>query len=141
MARPSSPVRPTAPRSRSGSATTPLPTGAPGVEPPADRVGPEALSAGLLPSAATRYSEMVGNASSAGPALRYLESSRLLVPPPAPLDPAEQRKLTADLADLVTHVITAVLDGLGLSDADWERGKKIAMEALMAATREGWSPL
>jgi hypothetical protein len=109
------------------------------VEPPADRVGPEALSAGLLPSAATRYSEMVGNASSDGPALRYLESSRLLVPPPAPLDPAEQRKLTADLADLVTHVITAVLDGLGLSDADWERGKKIAMEALMAATREGWS--
>ena len=97
----------------------------------------DALFAQVVAAAQERAAE----ARSEEAALRYLESSRLLVPPPAPLDPAEQRKLTADLADLVTHVITAVLDGLGLSDADWERGKKIAMEALMAATREGWSPL
>jgi hypothetical protein len=74
-------------------------------------------------------------------AYRYLESSRLLVPPPAPLDPAEQRKLTQGLADLVADVITAVLDGLGLQDGDWERGSELAEKALMAATQEGWEPL
>ena len=74
-------------------------------------------------------------------ALRYLESSRLLVPPPAPLDPGEQAKLTQELADVVAQVITTVLDGLGLSDADWERGRNLAMEAVMAVTQEGWVPL
>jgi hypothetical protein len=74
-------------------------------------------------------------------ALRYLESSRLLVPPPAPLDPAEQHKLTQELADVVAQVITTVLDGLGLSDADWERGRNLAMETVMAVTQEGWAPL
>jgi hypothetical protein len=74
-------------------------------------------------------------------ALRYLESSRLLVPSPAPLDPADQHKLTQELADLVAEVITSVLDGLGLSDADWERGRNLAMDALTAVTQEGWAPL
>jgi len=74
-------------------------------------------------------------------AFRYLESSRLLVPPPAPLDPAERHKLNQELADLVAEVITVVLDGLGLSDADWEQGCDIAMRELKAASEEGWSPL
>jgi hypothetical protein len=74
-------------------------------------------------------------------AYRYLESSRLLVPAPAPLRPADQRKLTHDLADLVADVITAVLDGLGLSDGDWERGRELAEKALTAVTQEGWAPL
>ena len=73
-------------------------------------------------------------------ALRYLESSRLLVPPPAPLDSAEQRKLTQELADLVAEVIGSVLDGLGLSDAEWQRGRELALTALTAATQEGWEP-
>jgi hypothetical protein len=63
------------------------------------------------------------------------------VPPPAPLDPGEQAKLTQELADVVAQVITTVLDGLGLSNADWERGRNLAMEAVMAVTQEGWSPL
>jgi hypothetical protein len=74
-------------------------------------------------------------------AIRYLESSRLLVPPPAPIDPAEQHKLEMELADTVAQVIATVLDGLGLSDADWERGRNLAMEALTAASAEGWRPL
>ena len=85
--------------------------------------------------------ERAGAARSDQAALRYLESSRLLVPPPAPLDPAEQHKLTQELADLVADVIANVLDGLGLSDADWERGRNLAMEALSAVSAEGWAPL
>ena len=84
---------------------------------------------------------LAGQATSDAWALRYLESSRLLVPPPAPLDPAEQHKLTQELADLVADVIAKVLDGLGLSDADWERGRSLAMEALSAVSAEGWAPL
>jgi hypothetical protein len=82
----------------------------------------------------------VAEAVSDDAAFRYLESSRLLVAPPAPLDPAEQRKLTQDLADLVGEVIASVLDGLGLSDADWQRGRELAQKALTAATQEGWEP-
>ena len=97
----------------------------------------DALFAQVVAAAQERAAE----ARSEEAALRYLESSRLLVPPPAPLDPAEQHKLTEELADLVADVIAKVLDGLGLSDADWERGRSLAMEALSAVTREGWSPL
>jgi hypothetical protein len=96
-----------------------------------------ALVAQVLAAAHERATE----ARSDQAALRYLESSRLLVPPPAPLDPAEQRKLTQELADVVVDVITSVLDGLGLSDADWERGRNLAMDALTAVTQEGWVPL
>jgi hypothetical protein len=98
-----------------------------------------ALVAELLAAAQERIG-MTETRSDRG-AFRYLESSRLLVPPPAPLDPAEQHKLTQDLADLVADVIAKVLDGLGLSDADWERGRNLAMEALSEVTRKGWSPL
>ena len=91
----------------------------------------------LLATAQERSTEARSNQA----ALRYLESSRLLVPPPAPLDPAEQHKLTQEMADLVADVIAKVLDGLGLSDADWERGRNLAMDALTAVTQEGWAPL
>ena len=104
--------------------------------------GSEVLSADLLSSAATRYSEMAGNASTEGWALRYLGSSRLLphVAPP-PLSPEEQRKLNVELADLIADAITAVLDGLDLSPEDWDRGRNLAMDALTAVTQEGWVPL
>jgi hypothetical protein len=44
-------------------------------------------------------------------------------------------------AELMVGVTTKVLDGLNLSDADFVRGIDIAMEALKAASEEGWSPL
>jgi hypothetical protein len=74
-------------------------------------------------------------------AYRYLESSRLLVPAPAPLSPAEKTKLAGEQADLLVGVLFAVLDGLGLSDEDWEKGRSIAEKALQAVVEEGWSPL
>jgi hypothetical protein len=74
-------------------------------------------------------------------AIRYLESSRGLGPPPAPASPADQVRISNAQAELVVHVITAVLDGLGLSDEVWEQGSDIAMRELKAASEEGWSPL
>ena len=75
------------------------------------------------------------------PAIRYLESSRGLGPPTAPLSPADQAKISYAQADLVVHVITTVLDGLGLSNEVWGQGCDIAMRELKAASEEGWSPL
>jgi hypothetical protein len=75
------------------------------------------------------------------PAFRYLESSRLLVPAPAPLSPAEKTKLGAEQADLLVGVIWAVLDGLGLSDEVWEKGRLLAEKALQAVVEECWEPL
>jgi hypothetical protein len=74
-------------------------------------------------------------------AIRYLESSRGLGPAPAPLSPADQAKMSYAQAELMVGVTTKVLDGLNLSDADFVRGIDIAMEALKAASEEGWSPL
>jgi hypothetical protein len=74
-------------------------------------------------------------------AIRYLESSRSLGPTPAPLSPADQIKITSAQAEMVAHVITAVLDGLGLSDEVWYQGSEIAMRELAATTPEDWSPL
>ena len=74
-------------------------------------------------------------------AIRYLESSRGLGPPPAPASPADQVRISNAQAELVVHVITAVLDGLGLSDEVWEQGSDIAMRELKAASPEDWSPL
>jgi hypothetical protein len=54
---------------------------------------------------------------------------------------ADQVKLVETQADRVVGVITAVLDGLALSDEAWERGRKLAAEALRAVAVEGWSPL
>ena len=77
-----------------------------------------------------------------GWALRYLETSRpTSVLAPAPLSPADQAKISYAQADLVVHVITTVLDGLGLSNEVWEQGCDIAMRELKAASEEGWSPL
>ena len=77
-----------------------------------------------------------------GPAIRYLESSRMLArQAPAELSSADQIKLVETQADRIVGVISAVLDGLRLSDEDWERGRKLAAEALRAVAAEGWSPL
>ena len=55
-------------------------------------------------------------------------------------DPADQAKIAYAQADMMVGVITAVLDGLGLSDADWQRGSDIASEALRACSTQGWEP-
>ena len=41
---------------------------------------------------------------------------------------------------MLVGVIRVVLDGLGLSDAEWERGSEIASDALTACTVPGWEP-
>ena len=71
----------------------------------------------------------------------WLGSSRLIRPPAQPLSDAELRKIAEDQADQMDRIIRAVLDGLGLTDEQWERGRDIAVEALRAATTEGWEPL
>jgi hypothetical protein len=107
------------------------------VKPLADGVGPEVLSAGLLSSVTGGSSELAG-----GWALRYLGSSRMLgrVAPPPP-SPEERVKLAEEVADRVVTAIEAVLKGLNLSPEDWERGRKLAADALRAVAVEGWSPL
>jgi hypothetical protein len=54
---------------------------------------------------------------------------------------ADRLKLAEAQADEMAGVIRAVLDGLNLSDADFERGIDLAMEALRAASAQGWEPL
>jgi hypothetical protein len=55
-------------------------------------------------------------------------------------DPADQAKLAYAQADMLVGVIRAVLDGLGLSDSEWQRGSEIASEALRACSTPGWEP-
>jgi hypothetical protein len=74
-------------------------------------------------------------------AIRYLESSRVLGPPPAPMSPADQVRISYAQADLVVHLTTAVLEGIGVTDEVWQQGCDIAMNALKTAAEEGWSPL
>ena len=73
-------------------------------------------------------------------ALSYLASlsPRHLMYPPT--NPADLAKLADSQADMLVGVIRAVLDGLGLSDAEWERGSEIASDALRACTVPGWEP-
>jgi hypothetical protein len=73
-------------------------------------------------------------------ALSYLASlspRHLLYPP---TNPADLAKLADSQADMLVGVIRAVLDGLGLSDEEWEHGSEIASEALRACTVPGWEP-
>ena len=73
-------------------------------------------------------------------ALAYLQSlspRHLLYPP---TNPADLAKLADSQADMLVGVIRAVLDGLGLPDAEWERGSEIASDALRACAVEGWEP-
>jgi len=73
-------------------------------------------------------------------ALAYLGSlspRHLLYPP---TNPADLAKLADSQADMLVGVIRAVLDGLGLPDAEWERGSEIASDALRACAVEGWEP-
>jgi len=74
-------------------------------------------------------------------ALAYLASMSPQHPVPPPANPADAAKLAHAQADMLVGVIRAVLDGLGLSDEDWERGSKIAQEELRACSRQGWEPL
>ena len=75
-------------------------------------------------------------------ALRYLEACRpttVLVAPA--LNAADQLKLAAAQADEMASVVRAVLDGLNLSDADFDRGIAIAIDELRKTSAEGWQPL
>ncbi len=62
-------------------------------------------------------------------AFRYLESSRRLGQIPPAMSPTESHKLAEEQADLLVGVIWAVLDGLGLSVEDWEKGSLLAEKA------------
>lgn len=74
-------------------------------------------------------------------AFRYLESSRRLGQIPPAMSPTEQHKLADEQAEMLVGVIWAVLDGLGLSDDEWEKGRALAEKALREVADEGWSPL
>ena len=75
-------------------------------------------------------------------ALRYLEACRpLSALPPAPLNSADQLKLANAQADEMAGVVRAVLGGLKLSDADFDRGIAIAIDELRKTSAEGWQPL
>ena len=58
-----------------------------------------------------------------------------------PADAQGNARLFSDQADLMADVMSAVLDGLGLSEGDWERGRDIAVRELRAAAGQGWEPL
>jgi hypothetical protein len=78
-------------------------------------------------------------------AVRWLEAGRpgeVLGPVVVvPIDAAGKAKLLGEQADQMATVIIAVLDGLGLSDEQREHGRDLAVEALQAASIEGWEPL
>jgi hypothetical protein len=74
-------------------------------------------------------------------AFRYLESSRRLGQIPPAMSPTESHKLAEEQADMLVGVIWAVLDGPGLSDEEWEKGRLLAEKALRDVAEEGWSPL
>jgi hypothetical protein len=54
---------------------------------------------------------------------------------------ADQAKLAHAQADLIADVIESVLRGLRLSAEQYERGRKLAADALRAASAQGWEPL
>ena len=91
--------------------------------------------------AAQELSDRVTDTRADSWAYRYLQSSRLLVPPPAPLSPAEQHKLAGEQADTMVDVLWAVLDGLGLTQEQHDRGLDLAIKALQEAAGPGWEPL
>jgi hypothetical protein len=71
-------------------------------------------------------------------ALAYLESlspRHLLYPPP---DWAEHPKIADAQADLMAGVMRSMLDGIGVTDEQYERAIDIALEGLKAATVPGW---
>jgi hypothetical protein len=76
-------------------------------------------------------------------ALRYLETSRptRLLMGREPVSAADQAKLADAQADQIVGVIRAVVEGLNLSDADYQRGIDIAIETLRAVAAQGWEPL
>jgi hypothetical protein len=76
-------------------------------------------------------------------AIRTLEShvpTRVLRPA-RPTSQEGQAKLAEEQADLMATVIRNVLDGLGLTDAQFERGIELAIAELQSASDEGWWPL
>ncbi len=132
MSRPVRPESASKPRRRRSAHTEPV-------------SGPRAklaVQTELLGRAAQALNRIGQRSLAQGPAIRYLESSRSLPRPVhAPLPPADQIKLLETQADRIVEAVRAVLDGLGLSREDWERGRKLAAEALRAVAEEGWSPL
>ncbi|MGA3031597.1 MAG: hypothetical protein ABSE58_12860 [Candidatus Limnocylindrales bacterium] len=106
--------------------------------------GPRARTAALreLLAAAQERSGRVNETRSEPWAIRYLQAGRpTSVLARAPSSPADGVKLAHLQADQIVGVIRAVLNGLDLSEEEWERGIKIAQDALRAAATQGWAPL
>lgn len=74
-------------------------------------------------------------------AIHCLQTVRGFKPAPPPMSPADQLRLAETQADRIVSAIMAVLVGLGLSEEDQERGRKLAADALRAVSVQGWSPL
>ena len=95
----------------------------------------------LLAAAQERFDRATDTRAD-GWALRYLEASRpTSVFAPAPSSAGDKAKLANVQADQMVSVIVAVLEGLNLSDADFQRGIDLAVEALRATSAQGWEPL
>jgi hypothetical protein len=97
----------------------------------------EALEVGLLDRAGSGH-------DSALRALRYLESGRPTQLPgqaQAGLNSAQRAKLAYAQADVVAEVIRRVLDGMGLTDEQFELGKQLTFDALKDASEAGWWPM
>ena len=58
-----------------------------------------------------------------------------------PADAQGKARLVSARADPMADDMSAVLDGLGLSEGGWERGRDIAVRELRAAAGQGWEPL
>jgi uncharacterized protein YgfB (UPF0149 family) len=92
------------------------------------KLADESFARGTVQPGASRY------------ALAYLASlsPRHLMYPSR--DPVDQAKLAYAQADMLVGVIHAVLEGLGLTDSEWQRGSEIASEAIRACSTAGWEP-
>ena len=140
MTRATQPLRATEPRPRSGSANQP--TGRRSANTSAVS-GSSARKAALreLPTSVEELPSLAIGAGTERWAWRYLESSRRLGQIPPAMSPTESHKLAEEQADMLVGVIWAVLDGLGLSNEDREKGSLLAEKALREVAEEGWSPL
>ncbi len=118
-----------------GSADAPAPPG-PHIEAELLRHAAEALD---------EVSQRARSPGAAGAAIGWLQARRpgevlgqVIV---VPADAQGKARLLSAQADPMADGMSAVLDGLGLSEGGWERGRDIAVRELRAAAGQGWEPL
>ena len=140
MARATQPLRATGPRAGSESANQPTGRRAAHTKAVSGSSAKQAALRELLAAADERFDRLTDTRADRW-AFRYLESSRRLGQIPPAMSPTEQHKLADEQAEMLFGVIWAVLDGLGLSDDEWEKGRALAEKALREVADEGWSPL